>query len=70
MPERSRLLFGELQILSLTRTSLRTKAIRALTPPPSQARNCVFMEGDSSEEKAENLALRLRGDRGDMNGQA
>jgi electron transfer flavoprotein beta subunit len=49
--------------LELDPALLRTKAIRALTPPPSQARNCVFMEGDSSEEKAENLALRLRGDR-------
>jgi electron transfer flavoprotein beta subunit len=49
--------------LELDPAMLRKKAIRALIPPPSQARSCVFMDGKSSEEKAENLVRRLRQDR-------
>jgi electron transfer flavoprotein beta subunit len=49
--------------LDLDPALLRKKSIRAITPPPSRARNCLFMEGRSAQEKAENLALRLRQDR-------
>jgi electron transfer flavoprotein beta subunit len=49
--------------LALDPAFLRTKAIRALTLPPSHSRTCLFIEGKSAVEKAENLALRLRKDR-------
>ena len=49
--------------LELDPTLLRKKTIRAIIHPPSQARNCVFMEGESAVEKAENLVLRMRQDR-------
>lgn len=49
--------------LDLDPAILRKKTLRAIIPPPSQARNCVFMEGKTAEEKAEALALKLRQDR-------
>jgi electron transfer flavoprotein beta subunit len=49
--------------LDLDPALLSKKSIRAITPPPSQARNCLFMEGRSAREKVENLALRLRQDK-------
>jgi electron transfer flavoprotein beta subunit len=41
---------------------LRTKAIRAVVPPPSHARQCLLIEGTTAQEKGENLAVRLRQD--------
>jgi len=49
--------------LDLAPTLLRKRNLRAIIPPPSQARRCLFITGKSIEEKAENLALRLRQDR-------
>ncbi len=49
--------------LNIDPVLLRTKAIWTLTSPPSQARSCLFMDGKSAEEKAENLVIRLRQDR-------
>jgi electron transfer flavoprotein beta subunit len=49
--------------LDLDRALLRKKSVRAVTPPPSRARDCLFMDGKSAEQKAANLALRLRQDR-------
>lgn len=42
---------------------LETKKIFKLLPPPSRVRNCVFIEGQSPQEKGENLAIRLREDK-------
>lgn len=49
--------------LDLDPAILRKKTIRVLIPPPSQARNCTYMDGKTAEEKAEALVLRLRQDR-------
>lgn len=37
--------------------------IEKLVAPPSRARDCIFIEGESSEEKAEGLVIRLRQDK-------
>ena len=49
--------------LGLSPTLLKKRNLRAIIPPPSQARRCLLMDGKSAQEKAENLALRLRKDR-------
>jgi electron transfer flavoprotein beta subunit len=42
---------------------LKQMRVRELTPPPSRARICNFVEGDSSQAKGRNLAFKLREDR-------
>jgi len=49
--------------LGLDPNLLKKNRIRTLSPPPSRLRNCIKIEGGSSQEKAENLILRLRHDR-------
>lgn len=49
--------------LGIDASSLKTKNISALTRPPATKRDCVFIEGDSSQEKGENLALKIRQDK-------
>ena len=49
--------------LSLDFALLRSRVIRSLTPPPPPSRHCHFIEGKTSEKKAENLAARLRRDK-------
>lgn len=49
--------------LGLAPNLLKKNRIRTLSPPPSRLRNCIKIEGGSSQEKAENLILRLRHDR-------
>lgn len=46
--------------LEIDASLLQTKNISVLTRPPATKRACAFIEGDSSQEKGENLALRLR----------
>ncbi len=41
---------------------LAYREIERLDPPPSRERDCVFIEGESSAEKGEMLAVRLRQD--------
>lgn len=53
----------KMEDLDLDPASLKKKNIRAFTNPPSLTRNCLFIEGNSSQEKAENLVLRLRQDK-------
>jgi electron transfer flavoprotein beta subunit len=49
--------------LDVDLSSLKTKSVTDLRPLPAPKRSCLFLEGDSVEEKGENLALRLRKDR-------
>lgn len=42
---------------------LRTRSIRSLTSPPSRARTCLRIEGNTPQERGANLALRLRQDK-------
>jgi electron transfer flavoprotein beta subunit len=49
--------------LGIDTSSLKTKNIFALTRPPATKRDCVFIEGDSSQKKGENLALKIRQDK-------
>jgi electron transfer flavoprotein beta subunit len=38
---------------------LKTRSLRSLSYPPSRSRDCVFIDGNSPEEKGGNLAVRL-----------
>jgi electron transfer flavoprotein beta subunit len=49
--------------LGIVPGELKKVRIRELTPPPSRARVCHFVEGDSTQQKGRNLALKLREDR-------
>ena len=42
---------------------LTKSPLRALVIPPSRARTCLFIEGESPEGKGEKLALQLRHDK-------
>jgi electron transfer flavoprotein beta subunit len=46
--------------LGIDPARLKKNLIRELMPPPSRARVCFFVEGESAQEKSRNLALRLR----------
>ena len=48
--------------LGIEATGLETRRIFSLSPPPSKSRDCRYIEGESSEDKGKNLALRLRED--------
>lgn len=39
---------------------LEKKKIFELLPPPSSKRNCVYIEGESPQERGENLAIKLQ----------
>lgn len=49
--------------LELDPHKLEVKRIYTLSPPPCRKRDCVFIEGESLQEKGEKLALRLRQDK-------
>jgi electron transfer flavoprotein beta subunit len=49
--------------LEIEPSLIRKRSIVLLSPPIATKRNCVFIEGDSSYEKGENLASKLRQDR-------
>jgi electron transfer flavoprotein beta subunit len=42
---------------------LRSRSIRSLSSPPSRARTCLRIEGNTPQERGANLALRLRQDK-------
>jgi electron transfer flavoprotein beta subunit len=42
---------------------LETRKIYRLSPPPSRKRDCVFIDGQSPQEKGEALAVKLREDK-------
>lgn len=49
--------------LTIDPTTLEYSVIEQINPPPSRERDCVFIEGESPEEKGEMLALKLREDK-------
>jgi electron transfer flavoprotein beta subunit len=49
--------------IGINSSLLATKTVRALFRPPSIKRKCIFVEGNSFQEKGENLALTLLKDK-------
>lgn len=49
--------------LEIEPSLMRTRNITQLRPPSAAKRTCVFIGGDSAQEKGENLALKLHQDR-------
>lgn len=49
--------------LELDPHRLASRKIHRLSPPPSRKRDCIFIEGQSLQERGEELALRLRHDK-------
>ena len=48
--------------LDLRPEDLRPRELHGLAPPPPRQRRCLFIDGDTPEERGERLALRLRQD--------
>ncbi len=48
--------------LGLRPEDLRPRELHRLAPPPPRQRRCLFIDGDTPEERGERLALRLRQD--------
>ena len=46
--------------LDLDVRSLKARSIFSLSAPPSRARSCLFIDGESSDERGQNLAITLR----------
>jgi len=49
--------------LELDPHRLEPRKIDRLSPPPSRKRDCIFIEGESLQEKGEKLALKLQQDK-------
>ncbi len=49
--------------LKLDPSRLEARKIYGLSPPPSRKRDCVYIDGESLQEKGENLVVNLRKDK-------